>query len=142
MSPPTIYAVFEGFVITIGEPSTYDLWVDGGQLEVLGGLPENSDLNEDTNTSGLFHFTWTLSDTAVDPITFIATDSQGGVAVLSPPLLLCACENWGACTQNAFQPTQNNVLLLQCDCPEGIYTNLTEKLPLPSLFNTYPVTDT
>jgi hypothetical protein len=118
MFPPTISAM-EDFYITIGEPSTYDLRVEDGQLSVLGDQPENSALIEDSNTSGLFHFNWTLSDPTADPITFVATDSQGGVAVLSPRLLLCACRNGGTCTETGFLGTQNNVIVLQCDCPEA-----------------------
>ena len=109
----------EDFYITIGEPSTYDLRVEDSQLSVLGDQPENSALIEDSNMSGLFHFNWTLSDPTADPITFVATDSQGGVAVLSPRLLLCACRNGGTCTETGFLGTQNNVIVLQCDCPEG-----------------------
>ena len=119
MFPPTLNAS-ENFYITIGAPSTFDLNVARGQLDVLGGLPENSVLIEDSNTGGLFHFTWTLSSTVANPITFIATASQGGVAVFSPRLLLCACENGGTCTESGFMGTQNNVIVLQCDCPEGI----------------------
>ena len=110
----------EDFTVNIGIPLTYDLMVEGGQLSVLGDMPENSILIEDSNTSGLYHFTWTLSNPTADPITFIATDSQGGLAALSPLLLLCACENGGSCTDDGFLGSQSSVITLQCDCPEGI----------------------
>jgi hypothetical protein len=140
MFPPTILAM-EDFYITIGEPSTYDLRVEGGQLSVLGDQPENSDLIEDSNTSGLFHFTWTLSDPTADPITFIATNSQGSVAVLSPRLLLCACRNGGTCTEAGYLGTQNNVIVLQCDCPEAWTGEFcTEDLNGCSQINCFPGT--
>ena len=107
-------------MVTVGELSTYDLMIDGGVLSVLGDMPENSALMEDTNTSGLYHFTWTLSSPMADPIIFTATDSNGGVSAHSPRLLICACENEGTCTETGFLGTFNNVVVLQCDCPEGI----------------------
>ena len=93
--------------------------VDGGELNVLGDMPENSVLMEDTNTSGLYHFYWTLSSQEASPISFIATNTEGGVAVHSPRVLICACRNDGTCTESGFLGTYNNVILLQCDCPEG-----------------------
>ena len=99
--------------------SSYNLTVVGGQLEVLGGLPENSELVEDGDNSGVYIFTWTLIAVTDTPITFIATDPMGGVAVHSPYITICACENGGECTIDGFLGTENNIFVLQCECPEG-----------------------
>lgn len=118
MFPPLIYAN-TSFIVNIGTPSTFDLSIDVGVLSVLGDMPENSMLVADNSTSGLYHFTWMLSEANADPITFIATGPQGAVSTFSPYILLCACENDGVCTGEGILGSFNNVILLNCNCPEG-----------------------
>lgn len=121
--PPRIYG--NGFFeVTIGQPSVYNMTVLGGQLEVLGGLPADSILTEDPSTSGLYIFTWTLSNPIDTPVTFVASNSMGGFAVHSPRIGICACANGGECSEDGFLGTNNNIVILQCICPEGMWYDL------------------
>lgn len=100
--------------------STYNLTVLGGQLQVLGGLPEDSELVEIGDESGVYTFTWTLSDITDTPIIFIANDSLGQVFTHSPIITICACVNGGECTADGILGTENNIFVFECECPEGI----------------------
>ena len=110
----------EIFRVNTGVASIYNLTVDGGQVDVVGGLPANSALMEDSDTSGLYYFTWTLLSPTATSVSFIATNSMGGVSLLSPRIEICACANGGICTSDGFLGTQNNAVVLQCKCPDGM----------------------
>ena len=117
--PPIIYG-FGTFEVTVGVPSTYNLTVVGGQLQVLGGLPESSELVESGDGNGIYTFTWTLFDITDTPITFIANNEMGQVFTHSPTLAICACVNEGECTVDGILGTENNIFVFECECPEGI----------------------
>lgn len=70
---------------------------------------------------GSYSFTWTLMEPRGVSLTFIARDSQGGTAVMSPQLLICGCMNNGVCTQIGVTNTDGGYILLECDCTEGTH---------------------
>ena len=113
------------FLLNAGDLSAYTFNAsdDGGeqvQVNILGGLPANATLLQIDSTT--YTFTWRLSDpNHVSNLTFYASDSFGVVGVLSPEIVVCACQNGGNCTTEGVLSAQNNVMIMNCICPSGMH---------------------
>ena len=112
------------FLLNAGELSVYTFNAsdDGGeqvQVNILGGLPANATLLQVNSTT--YNFTWRLTNpNHASNLTFYASDSFGVVGVLSPEIVVCACQNGGNCTSEGMLSAQNNVLIMNCICPSGM----------------------
>ena len=113
------------FSVTVGQESVYSFNVteidegDTFTVELDNFTEPNFALND--LGDGSYSFTWTLMEPRGVSLTFIARDSQGGTAVMSPQLLICGCMNNGVCTQIGVTNTDGGYILLECDCTEGTH---------------------
>ena len=112
------------FLLNAGELSIYtfnasDDSEEQVQVNIVGGLPANATFLQVDSTT--YTFTWRLTDpNYVSNLTFYASDSSGAVGVLSPEIVVCACQNGGNCTTEGVLSAQNNVLIMNCICPSGM----------------------
>ena len=112
------------FLLNAGELTiyTFNASDDSGeqvQVNILSELLANATLLQVNSTT--YNFTWSLSDpNHVSNLTFYASDSSGAVGVLSPEIVVCACQNGGNCTTEGVLSAQNNVLIMNCICPSGM----------------------
>ena len=88
-----------------------------------GGLPSNSQLQQVDNTS-VYVFTWSLSSVGNYSLVFQALDQLGASSVLSVQVQICACERDGNCTLNGLLDTSGNSIVLNCECPAGMFVYL------------------
>lgn len=109
------------FRITVGQESAFSIIVmdtgDNFTLTVLGGLPQNSDLED--KGEGEYIFRWNLQEVTTKPLVFAANDSRGASSTFIPIVEVCACVNGGNCTQEGLL-SSNATVVLNCMCPEGI----------------------
>lgn len=119
--PPTLVGS-DTFQVDLNRQSAYTFnATDEGNFTVTisGDLPSNSSLE---NIGSLYTFTWTLREIVNRTLTFLATDSLSAVSMLQPQLLICACENNGTCTTNGLLSTDQNPLIMNCECQPGTST--------------------
>ena len=116
------------FEVTIGQESVYHFTVtdvgDTFTVELDGILDPNSALND--LGDGTYSFTWTLMEPREVSLSFIASDSQGATAVLSPQVQICGCMNNGVCTMTGVANTDGSSILLACECTEGTLSILSK----------------
>jgi hypothetical protein len=93
---------------------------DGFMLTVLGGLPQNSTL-EDLG-DGEYIFRWNLQEVTTDTLIFLANDSRGASSIYVPIVEVCACSNGGRCTREGLKLSGNATVVLNCMCREGKFT--------------------
>ncbi len=116
--PPNITAS-NVFLVNLRQESVFMLTVtdpgDEFSLNIRGGLPENSILDE---SGGQFTFRWILQQVTFEPLVFVANDSRNATTLFIPTVEVCACENGGTCTRNGLL-TNNATILLNCQCSNG-----------------------
>jgi len=124
--PPNITAPAV-FMATVGSNSTYSFMVTesisvdimlNGQFD----LPSNLYL---TNTSNeVFALTWMPIDAGEElTLTIVARGSRNVSSVFNCRVQLCGCANNGICTTSGVLNLQLPFVLLNCDCPPGMYEN-------------------
>ena len=117
--PPNIKAEAT-FRVNLGQESTFNLYVedqsDEFTLNVRGGLPVNSVLEE--TDEGEFEFHWTLEELITEPLVFVANDTRGASSVFVPTVEVCACVNGGNCTLDGLL-TSDAIIIMNCVCSDG-----------------------
>ena len=111
--------------MTVGQKAVYTfIVVDEGDtftVEVVGEIPEGA-IFED-NGGGKYSFSWNLevitNRSNIRALSFQATDSGSAVSLLTPQLVVCACDNGGQCTLRGILNSILPVLIMKCICPEG-----------------------
>jgi len=126
--PPNITAP-EIFLATVGEESVYIFTVtsDSDNINVMvlhGGedmLPDGVVVNDVDGDS--YSITWTADSSTVLNLTIVAIDpTKENISSLFNPIVhLCGCENGGVCTTDGLLNTDFSFVILNCDCPEGVY---------------------
>ena len=112
--------------MNIGELAIYTFTVtdDSGPVEVTaqGALTPNTySLTKNGNN---YFFSWTVSEIKDYSLTFVAVDSMNAVSTLSPRVEICACQNNGSCTLEGTLGTLGNVIDMECECSQGIYSGI------------------
>jgi len=127
--PPNITAP-ETFMATVGEESVYAFTVSSDSENIVviilhegeETLPSGVQLNNSNSDS--YTITWTPADnTAVLNLTIVAMDQnfENISSTFNPVVQLCACVNGGNCTTDGLLATDFSFVVLNCECPEGIY---------------------
>ena len=116
--PPVIVGP-STFRVNVGEEVFYNFTVEDGEVEVLGGLPPNSALEQYGGSISMYSFSWTLQEPVDMSLIFIATNSMNAFSLITPRIEVCACSNGGTCTLDGILSIQNNSVILACECPEG-----------------------
>ena len=127
-SPPNITGD-EIFNVTVGMENMYTFHVeDTGNftVEIEGGAPENSQLED--NGGGMYTFRWTPSQTPTSAVTFTAVDNLDEATMLSPIHHVCTCFNGGQCTLEGVPSSNQLIIPLTCLCTNG-------KMTVPYLIN-------
>eukprot|EP00731_Ephydatia_muelleri_P017659 Em0010g757a len=112
--PPTIMGPAV-FLINTSTVSVYSFTVNATNkfiITVIGNLQGNL-----TNRNGLYSFSIIYSNTTAATISFLANDTLGSAAMLTPQLQICTCKNGGTCTQDGILNVEQNPLTLNCQCP-------------------------
>ena len=108
------------FSVTLGQESAFSITVndpgDTFMLNVVGGLPPNSMLEDVGGGEYVFH--WTLQEITTEPLVFVANDSKGASSTFIPIVEVCACANGGNCTRDGLL-SSNATVILNCVCSEG-----------------------
>ena len=109
------------YVITIGQPSTYEFMVtDTNEFNVtaFGGI---GSLNRN---GAMYTLTVHENDTSLNTtVSFVARDSLNASSMLNPQVLVCACQN-GNCTLEEVLNRDADPLIMNCVCPEGTDQNI------------------
>ena len=117
--PPNISAEAT-FRVNVGEESVFTLKVvdpgDEFTVDIEGGLPENSVIEEVTD--GEYVFRWNLQQVTTEPLVFIANDTRGAASVFIPTVEVCACSNGGRCTLDGVL-NSNATVVMNCLCSDG-----------------------
>lgn len=116
--PPVIVGP-STFRVNIGEEVFYNFMVEDGEVQVLGGLPPNSALEQYGGSISMYSFRWTMQEPVDMSLIFIANNSMNAISLLIPHVEVCACSNGGTCTLDGILGIQNNRVVLACECPEG-----------------------
>ena len=108
--------------MNIGEESVYTFNVtdesDSFNVTVMGAPAGSSAVEEDGGT-----YTFRLTLMKPDPsfiLSFLAVDSEGAIAMLSPTVEICGCQNGGNCILDGTVDSDNATIVLNCNCiPQG-----------------------
>ncbi len=115
----------EVFLVTLRQESVYFFNAtdegDNFTVTISGDQPVNSSLE---NNGSLYTFTWSLQELDNRTITFLASDSMNAVSMLDPQILFCVCENNGTCTLDGLLSTDQNPLIMNCECQQGKHTDI------------------
>lgn len=117
--PPNITGE-EIFNVTVGMENIYTFQVeDSGNftVEIIGGAPENSRLED--NGGGMYMFQWTPSQAPTHALTFLVVDNLDEATMHSPILHVCTCFNGGHCTLEGVPSSNQLIIPLTCLCTEG-----------------------
>ena len=129
--PPNITAP-ETFMTTVGEESVYTFTVSSDSQNIIviilhegeETLPSGVQLNNPDGDS--YTITWTPADnTSILNLTIVAMDPNNDniSSFFDPVVQLCACENEGNCTTDGLLANDLSFIVLNCECPEGIYAH-------------------
>ena len=110
------------FPVTIGEEGIYIFTVedegDNFTVTVAGGLPEGASL--ENNGAGSYIFRWVPQTADNISVTFLAVDTAGAAATLTPQVQVCGCVNGGICSLDGiFDLVTATSVIANCICPEG-----------------------
>jgi len=70
-----------------------------------------------------YSITWTTDNSTVLNLTIVANDpsKENVSSMFTLTVQLCACENGGNCTTNGLLNTDSTFVVLNCECPAGMY---------------------
>lgn len=89
---------------------------DNFMVGVLGVLPHGASLSGYQEN---YNFTWKVVNLQNISLTLIAQDSLNASTLLSVQVQLCACQNNGMCTLEGVVVSEENSLVMNCDCQKG-----------------------
>lgn len=122
-NPPQIQGG-EIFRVNVGFESIYTFTVTDDSdsditVGIVGDMLDGSVLERSGTT---YTFKWTLAaPTNASSLVFYANDSLNAVSVLNPRVEMCACQNNGNCTLDGVEPAVNNIVIMTCNCPGGMF---------------------
>ena len=122
--PPNITAPAV-FMATVGTNSTYSFMViDSTSVNVMVNgqfdLPSNIYVTNTSNDD--YVLTWMPLDVGEElSITIVAVGSGNESSVFSPRVQLCGCMNNGICTEAGVLNLELPFIVLNCECPSGMY---------------------
>ena len=123
--PPNITAPAV-FMATVGTNSTYSFMVtDSTSVNIMVNgqfdLPSNIYLTNTSNDD--YVLTWMPLDVGEElNITIVAMGSGNVSSVFSPRVQFCGCMNNGICTEAGVLNLELPFIVLNCECPSGMYT--------------------
>ena len=89
---------------------------DSFTVGVVNGVPPGASLS---GYQGHYNFTWTSNHIENISLTLYATDSLNASSLLSVQVQQCACQNSGSCTLNGAATSDQNSVVMNCDCTQG-----------------------
>ena len=107
-------------MVKINYTSVYTFTVtdeDNFTVGVINGAPIGASL---TGYHGNYKFTWTSKNIENMSLTFYATDSLNASSLLNVQIQQCACQNSGKCTLLGAVVSDQNSLVMNCDCLQGM----------------------
>ena len=90
---------------------------DNFTVGVVNGMPLGASLSA---YKGNYNFTWTSKNIENISLTFYATDSLNASSLLNVQIQQCACRNGGNCTLLGAVVSDQNSLIMNCDCIQGM----------------------
>ena len=115
--------------LELGQETIYNFTVidhDGDNYTVhytAVGTFANTSLTDDGD--GHYSFKFTVHGGQVDTtLAITAEDSKGAAATLTPILEVCGCINGGNCTLQGLLTIELTTVIMNCECPEGIFAIL------------------
>lgn len=86
---------------------------------VAGGVPENATLTPFPGNDYIdYVFKWLITEETSAHLVFVAEDEMEARSVLNVQVQICACL-YGNCTTNGVIGLSANIVMLNCECPEG-----------------------
>lgn len=93
--------------------------IDNVQITVEGPPVDAFSLIPNGNS---YTLTITVDEVIDYSIMIVAVDSMNAVSTLSPRVEVCNCQNGGNCTLDGILDTDDNVIVMLCQCTPGKVT--------------------